>query len=86
MGEEQQKITPRNPRIQFAINISITHNTAQVPMVTGTSYTDKHTAVKLKRIVTIFSWHHSFHTFTYAEGSSTFKTMPAEEHRGNFYL
>jgi len=48
-------------------------------MVNETSCTDSHKAVKLKRIVTIFSWHHSFHTFTYAGGSSAFKTMPSEE-------
>jgi hypothetical protein len=79
MGEGQQKITPSNPTIQFAFNICINHNTAQVSMVNETSCTDSHKAVKLKRIVTIFSWHHSFHTFTYAGGSSAFKTMPSEE-------
>jgi hypothetical protein len=40
MGEGQEKITPSNPRIQFAINININHSTAQVRMVNDTSCTD----------------------------------------------
>jgi hypothetical protein len=40
-------------------------------------------AVKLKKLVTIFSGHHSLLTFAYAGGSSTLKTVPSEEHEHN---